>query len=102
MTAVYGAQTSVALSGVGTVFVQSDGTATLYADSHTLPSGKTYQAWVIPPGGKPQSAGTFGAGRNSVDLGAKAAKGDTLAVTVEPSGGSAQPTTQPIAAGTVA
>jgi anti-sigma-K factor RskA len=100
--AVYGASTSVALSNVGTVFVHSDGSATLYADAQALPSGHTYQAWVIPPGGKPISAGVFSAGRKNIDFATKAQNGDTLAISVEPSGGSPQPTTKPIAAGKVA
>ena len=99
---VYGSQTSAALPNVGTVFVDADGQATLVANASAAPSGKTYQAWVIPPDGKPISAGVFAGGRTSVDLVAKAHPGDTVAVTVEPAGGSQQPTTQPIAASKVA
>ncbi len=99
---VYGSQTSAALPHVGTVFVDADGQATLVANASAAPSGKTYQAWVIPPGGKPISAGVFAGGRTSVDLETKAHPGDTVAVTVEPAGGSQQPTTQPIAATKVA
>lgn len=99
---VYGSQTSAALPNVGTVFVDADGQATLVANASAAPSGKTYQAWVIPPGGKPIPAGVFAGGRTSVDLDTKAHRGDTVAVTVEPAGGSQQPTTQPIAASKVA
>ena len=98
---VYGSQTSAALPHVGTVFVDADGEATLVANASAAPSGKTYQAWVIPPGGKPISAGVFAGGRTSVDLETKAHPGDTVAVTVEPAGGSPQPTTQPISASKV-
>ncbi len=99
---IYGSATSVALPKVGTVFVDSDGSATLVANASSAPTGKTYQAWVIPPSGKPVSAGTFGGGRTDVSFATPAHEGDTLAVTVEPAGGSKQPTTQPIAASKVA
>jgi anti-sigma-K factor RskA len=98
---IYGSATSAALPHVGTVFIDSDGQATLEANASAAPSGKTYQAWVIPPGGKPISAGIFSGGRTSVQLAAAAHPGDTVAVTVEPAGGSAQPTSHPIAASRV-
>ncbi len=99
---IYGSATSVALPKVGTVFVDSSGKATMIADASAPPSGKTYQAWVIAPNSKPVSAGTFSGGRTSFDLPVTAQAGDTVAVTVEPAGGSAQPTTKPISASTVA
>jgi len=62
-----------------------------------LRAGRTYQIWLIGAEG-PRSAGTF-----TPEHGRQAAKffrglGDatTLAVTDEPSGGSAQPTTKPV------
>ena len=66
-----------------------------------LVDGKTYQMWMIPRGGKPVAAGVFqsdAAGTavhlmaGAVDVRATGA----IAVTVEPDGGSAQPTTTPI------
>jgi anti-sigma-K factor RskA len=95
---VFNATSSVSLPRVGTVFIDSSGHATLLADAGSVPSGKTYQAWVIPPGGKPISAGLFSGGRTSVDLATVAHPGDTVAVTVEPAGGSPQPTSPPISA----
>jgi anti-sigma-K factor RskA len=58
------------------------------------PHGKTYEAWVIPAGGRPQPAGTF-AGR-SVRLLRPVPKGAVVAVTVERAGGVKAPTTTPI------
>ncbi len=95
---IYGSATSAALPHVGTVFIDANGQATLEANASSAPSGKTYQAWVIPPGGKPISAGLFSGGRTSVDLATVAHPGDTVAVTVEPAGGSPQPTSPPISA----
>jgi anti-sigma-K factor RskA len=98
---IYGSATSASLPHVGTVFIDAHGQATLEANASAAPSGKTYQAWVIPPGGKPISAGLFSGGRTSVQLAAAAHPGDTVAVTVEPAGGSDQPTSRPIAASRV-
>ena len=67
------------------------------------PAGKTYQAWFIA-GGKPTSAGTMapGADGNVVAGGMEPVPGTAvIAVTVEPSGGSDQPTTAPIIVGNV-
>jgi anti-sigma-K factor RskA len=62
------------------------------------PGGKTYEAWVIPPGGKPQAAGTFdgGDGMTMVVLDAPVAKGAVVAATVEPDGGLDQPSSKPL------
>ena len=92
--------------------VTHGGTATvvLAADRHelavvttglpALPSGKVYQLWLI---GKPAitSAGLLPPakdGRTPPVLATGVVKGDTLGLTVEPAGGSAQPTTKPILA----
>lgn len=55
-------------------------------------AGRTYQLWQIQ-GGKPVSLGVFG---EQGVLTAPLPPGATLAVSVEPPGGSAQPTTQPL------
>ena len=63
-----------------------------------LPAGKQYQAWVIPPGGKPKPEPVFGAdqgGRAALDIPEAAVKGSIVAFTVEPAGGSRAPTTKP-------
>lgn len=56
-----------------------------------LPPGRTYQLWQIQ-GQTPVSLGTFGEGGLLVTLPA----GATVAVSVEPPGGSPQPTTEPL------
>jgi len=93
-----------------TVRVSTGGTATLiWAASlkrsaivvqgiDRLPSGKTYELWYIDASGA-TPAGTFdadGASQTVVLTGAMK-PGDSVGVTVEPSGGSPSPTTQPIA-----
>ena len=65
-----------------------------------LPPGQVYQLWLI---GKTNttSAGLLPpaqAGQTPPVLASGVAKGDTLGLTVEPAGGSAQPTTTPILA----
>jgi anti-sigma-K factor RskA len=65
-----------------------------------LPSGKVYELWYIGESG-PRAAGTFTVGDDGstwrvLDGDMKA--GDVVGVTVEPSGGSAEPTTDPIVA----
>jgi len=92
--------------------VTHGGTATvvLAADRHelavvttglpALPPGKVYQLWLI---GKPKivSAGLLPPAKNGQTpavLAAGVVKGDALGLTVEPAGGSAQPTTTPILA----
>jgi anti-sigma-K factor RskA len=85
-------------------------TVVLAADRHelavvttglpALPAGKVYQLWLI---GKPTitSAGLLPPakdGRTPAVLATGVVKGDTLGLTVEPAGGSAQPTTTPILA----
>jgi anti-sigma-K factor RskA len=72
------------------------------SDLAPLPSDQTYQVWVIR-GGQPLSLGLMSAdpsghttaAMTDVDL----AGADQLAVTVEPAGGSEQPTSQPIITG---
>ena len=87
-----------------------EATVVLAADRHelavvttglpALPPGKVYQLWLI---GKPTitSAGLLPPakdGRTPPVLATGVVKGDTLGLTVEPAGGSAQPTTKPILA----
>ena len=65
-----------------------------------LPAGKVYQLWLIGPV-KIVSAGLLPAAQNGVTTPVVATgivKGDKLGLTVEPAGGSKQPTTVPILA----
>lgn len=92
--------------------VSTGGTATLvWSQSHhksalvakgmrSLPSGKTYELWYISQSGTVASAGLFtpsGARTVSILTGRMKA-GDTIGITIEPAGGSTQPTTKPIVA----
>ena len=77
--------------------IGADRTATLHVTGlSAAPSGKTYEAWVIPAHQSPRPAGLFpgGAGTN-VRLRGTVPKNAVVAVTVEPAGGSQQPTTKP-------
>jgi anti-sigma-K factor RskA len=72
-------------------------------DVPAAPAGKTYQAWFIA-GGKPTSAGTMapGADGSVIADGMQPVPGTAvIAVTIEPSGGSVQPTSDPIIVGNV-
>jgi hypothetical protein len=58
-------------------------------------AGRSYQAWLIGPGG-PTSAGVLGATGTRAPLLVHGLHGKrTIALTLEPAGGSAQPTTIP-------
>jgi anti-sigma-K factor RskA len=63
-----------------------------------LPAGRSYQLWVMGPAG-PRSAGLVtaaGDGTAGPMIVSGLARGDKVGLTVEPAGGSARPTTQPI------
>jgi anti-sigma-K factor RskA len=64
------------------------------------PSGKTYQLWYLDSSGAARSAGlvTTSDGKSTQLLQGSIDGATTVGVTVEPSGGSAQPTTKPILA----
>jgi anti-sigma-K factor RskA len=87
-----------ATSGSGTVIVSSsEGRALLVAkDLPALPSGKVYEAWTLKKHTAP--AGTFATGgtQTVLSLPSSAVDASAVAVTVEPAGGSQQPTSEPI------
>jgi anti-sigma-K factor RskA len=62
------------------------------------PAGRIYEAWVIPKGGKPKSAGLFDGGGSTtvVRLGEGVPRGSVVAATIERSGGADAPTQTPI------
>jgi anti-sigma-K factor RskA len=81
----------VTVAGNDRMHMQIDGLA-------ALPTGKQYQAWVIPPGGAPKPEPVFSVdanGSGSVDIPSAPIKGALVAITVEPAGGSQQPTSKP-------
>lgn len=64
-----------------------------------LPADKTYQLWLIDE--QPESVGLFGTdpqgvGRIAVEADRPLSEYQLIGITIEPAGGSAQPTTQPI------
>jgi anti-sigma-K factor RskA len=63
----------------------------------SVPEGQTCQIWVIK-GDVPESSGLFqpGGGETAAPVTTPIEKGDTIAVTVEPAGGSEQPTSDPV------
>jgi len=81
-----------------TVFVGNGGKATLSTSGlGAAPRGKTYEAWVIPPGQSPRPAGLFRGGLDSsLALRGSVSPKAVVAVTLEPAGGSRAPTTTPI------
>jgi anti-sigma-K factor RskA len=100
----------VKLKGTGTeqgaraevVTLEGDRAVLVVEDMPPIPEGKTYQIWVIEDD-VPKPGGLFESKQDSVaavveyPLGG----GDVIAVTVEPDGGSPQPTSEPILAAKV-
>jgi anti-sigma-K factor RskA len=88
--------------GVGFAAVSEDGTAYVVASGlDAAPAGKTYQAWFIADG-TPVSAGLASVGANGLMVmsNEEPAPGTTaVALTLEPTGGSDQPTTDPFVVG---
>lgn len=84
--------------GAGTVVrSSSEGMAMLIAsDVPALPEGQVYEAWTID--GAPVPAGTFSTdqGKAALTLPATALGARSIAVTVEPAGGSDHPTSDPV------
>jgi anti-sigma-K factor RskA len=84
---------------VFTVFVDRSGDGTLNVSGlDTAPSGKTYEAWVIPAGSTlARPAGLFSGGATTtIHLEKRVPEHATVAVTIERAGGSSKPTTKPI------
>jgi hypothetical protein len=81
------------------VVSRSKGEAVLIpSGTSRAPSGRTYQLWFIDgASSKPRPAGTFGGGTGTPDvLAGEVGSAAAVAVTVEPQGGSRQPTTTPV------
>jgi len=88
----------------GRVFIDpTRGVLLLASNLPPAPTGKTYEMWVIPKGGKPVPAGLFQSAADGtalhvlpgpVDVAGTAA----VAVTLEPAAGVPQPTSQPVIA----
>lgn len=92
---------SIAGGGTATVMWsdKADSSAVFVKDVPTLTDNKDYQLWYINKDGSARSAGILS--KNSIQhgwqvLSGKLDEGDVVGVTVEPQGGSQQPTTKPI------
>jgi anti-sigma-K factor RskA len=69
------------------------------ADIPSLPETRVYQLWVITSAGAAKSAGLLAvtsSGSTAPVLASGVKPGDQLGITVEPAGGTAQPTTTPV------
>jgi anti-sigma-K factor RskA len=69
------------------------------ADMPSLPDTRVYQLWVITSAGAAKSAGLLSvtsSGSAAPVLASGVQPGDQLGITVEPAGGTAQPTTTPV------
>ena len=85
--------------GDGLVAVSPDGDGVLVVRKlPAAPAGKTYEAWVIPPGEAPKPAGLFqgGTAATIVRLGEPVPRGAVVAATIERAGGAVAPTGTPI------
>jgi anti-sigma-K factor RskA len=80
------------------LMISPDRTATLHVSGLSAAArGKTYEAWVIPAHHSPRPAAVFpGGGSQTVQFSGTVPKHAVVAVTIEPAGGSKQPTTKPI------
>ncbi|WP_088290724.1 anti-sigma factor domain-containing protein [Kineosporia sp. A_224] len=91
----------VSSGGTVTLAVAGDRAVVLTAGVAGLPADRTYQLWVVRSDG----IRSLGLGPAAADAAGSWARpvegirpGDTVAVSVEPQGGSQQPTTEPVAA----
>jgi anti-sigma-K factor RskA len=84
------------------VVVAADRTASLQVTGlAAAPHGKTYEAWIIPPGRSARPAGLFAGGSSSVvDLRGSLPSHAVVAVTLERAGGATAPTMAPILSAT--
>ncbi|MEU2622408.1 anti-sigma factor [Streptomyces sp. NPDC007157] len=81
---------------IGAVVSASQGQAVVTLSGYgALPKGRVHQLWLMRPHVQPRSLGLFKADTPLIATGLDKSA-TSLAVTVEPAGGSAQPTSQPV------
>ncbi|MFF0012161.1 anti-sigma factor domain-containing protein [Streptomyces sp. NPDC005374] len=81
---------------IGVIASASEGRAVVTLSGYSAPpSGRVRQLWLMRSGEQPRSLGLFAADTPLVATGLDKSA-TSLAVTVEPGGGSVQPTTQPV------
>jgi anti-sigma-K factor RskA len=93
-------QRVVALQGAPGNLIVNDDRATLVVCLDEAPSSKTYEAWVVQTQ-RPRAAGLFAGGCSSFPLDEPVEPGDVVAVTLEPAGGSDEPTSEILASANV-
>ncbi|MEU4928866.1 anti-sigma factor [Streptomyces yokosukanensis] len=82
--------------GIGVIASASAGEAVVTLSGYdSPPDGRVRQLWLMRPRAQPRSLGLF-AGDTPLIAKGLGASSTSLAVTVEPDGGSAQPTSQPL------
>ncbi len=82
--------------GRAVVLVRQNGEGAVQLhDVGDLTDGRVYQAWVIPPGGRPIPTGASASGDGMLSLTGNI-RGTTIAVTLEPEPGRQTPTIPPI------
>jgi anti-sigma-K factor RskA len=86
----------VAVQGAPGNLIVSGDRATLVVCLDEATPAKTYEAWVIEAQ-RPKPAGLFSGGCSSVPLDEPVEPGDVVAITLEPEGGSDQPTSDVLA-----
>ncbi|MFD4431372.1 anti-sigma factor domain-containing protein [Nocardia sp. NPDC058497] len=95
-------ESSVAVTGGGAMTVYEStalgAAAVSFRDMPALPADRTYQLWLVPAGGSPRSVAVMD---DPAAVVTAVEATDTLAVTVEPAGGSPGPTTPVIVSMTV-
>lgn len=84
-----------ASGGRGTAVVSNGEAVFLATDLPSVAPDRTYQLWVMSPGST-RSAGLLGRGSGAQLLVPTVRPGEALGVTLEPAGGSPQPTTAPL------
>jgi anti-sigma factor RsiW len=85
--------------GSGMLAVDPTGRGVLVVERlPAAPSGRVYEAWVIPPGGAPRKAGLFesSGSMTMVPLAENVPKGAVVAATLERAGGTDKPTQTPV------
>jgi anti-sigma-K factor RskA len=80
------------------VTLEGDRAVLMVEDMPPLPEGKTYQIWVIDNDGVPKPSGLFEPSGDTLAAVVEhpVERTDMVAVTVEPEGGSAEPTSDPL------
>lgn len=91
------------IGDVGSAVAYKGGDATLFARLPAAPTGHVYEAWVIERGSaKALAAGVFSGGRIVFTLKHAAARGDTIAITLEAGQGGTAPHGPMVASGRLA